>query len=218
MAGCEAAVEGMKHQDDLVVLSLQELHSELQLNSSASALIDLSQPPLDLPAAASFLSRVPHMQTIPLTQRGVDKLKDELQRLKTVERHAVIQAIAEARAQGDLSENAEYEAAKDKQGFIEGRILEIESKLAAAKVIDPSKLDAEGKVVFGSTVDLEDESSGSAVTYQIVGDDEADLKLGLISISSPIARALIGKEVGDIAEVQAPGGVKSYEVMAVRYV
>ncbi|HOX69497.1 MAG: transcription elongation factor GreA [Rhizobacter sp.] len=158
------------------------------------------------------------MQTIPLTQRGVDKLKDELQRLKSVERHAVIQAIAEARAQGDLSENAEYEAAKDKQGFIEGRILEIESKLAAAKVIDPSTLDAEGKVVFGATVDLEDESSGSSVTYQIVGDDEADLKLGLISISSPIARALIGKEVGDIAEVQAPGGVKSYEVMAVRYV
>lgn len=158
------------------------------------------------------------MQTIPLTQRGVDKLKDELQRLKSVERHAVIQAIAEARAQGDLSENAEYEAAKDKQGFIEGRILEIESKLAAAKVIDPSTLDAEGKVVFGATVDLEDESSGSSVTYQIVGDDEADLKLGLISISSPIARALIGKEVGDIAEVQAPGGVKSYEVIAVRYV
>jgi transcription elongation factor GreA len=157
------------------------------------------------------------MQTIPLTQRGADKLKDELQRLKTVERHAVIQAIAEARAQGDLSENAEYEAAKDKQGFIEGRILDIEGKLAAAKVIDPSALDAEGKVVFGSTVDLEDEASGAAVTYQIVGDDEADLKLGLISISSPIARALIGKEVGDIAEVQAPGGVKSYEVMAVRY-
>ncbi len=157
------------------------------------------------------------MQTIPLTRRGADKLKDELQRLKTVERHAVIQAIAEARAQGDLSENAEYEAAKDKQGFIEGRILEIESKLAAAKVIDPSVLDAEGKVVFGSTVDLEDEASGNPVTYQIVGDDEADLKLGLISISSPIARALIGKEVGDIAEVQAPGGVKSYEVIAVRY-
>ena len=157
------------------------------------------------------------MQTIPLTRRGADKLKDELQRLKTVERHAVIQAISEARAQGDLSENAEYEAAKDKQGFIEGRILDIEGKLAAAKVIDPSTLDAEGKVVFGSTVDLEDEASGTAVTYQIVGDDEADLKLGLISISSPIARALIGKEVGDIAEVQAPGGVKSYEVMAVRY-
>lgn len=157
------------------------------------------------------------MQTIPLTQRGADKLKDELQRLKTVERHAVIQAIAEARAQGDLSENAEYEAAKDKQGFIEGRILDIEGKLAAAKIINPASLDAEGKVVFGSTVDLEDETSGTAVTYQIVGDDEADLKLGLISISSPIARALIGKEVGDIAEVQAPGGVKSYEVMAVRY-
>ena len=157
------------------------------------------------------------MQTIPLTHRGAVKLKDELHRLKTVERHAVIQAIAEARAQGDLSENAEYEAAKDKQGFIEGRILDIEGKLAAAKVIDPSTLDAEGKVVFGSTVDLEDEASGTAVTYQIVGDDEADLKLGLISISSPIARALIGKEVGDIAEVQAPGGVKSYEVMAVRY-
>ena len=157
------------------------------------------------------------MQTIPLTKRGAEKLKDELQRLKTVERHAVIQAIAEARAQGDLSENAEYEAAKDKQGFIEGRILEIESKLAAAKVIDPSTLDAEGLVVFGSTVDLEDESSGASVTYQIVGDDEADLKLKLVSISSPIARALIGKQVGDIAEVQAPGGVKSYEVMAVRY-
>jgi len=157
------------------------------------------------------------MQTIPLTQRGADKLKDELQRLKTVERHSVIQAIAEARAQGDLSENAEYEAAKDKQGFIEGRILDIEGKLAAAKIINPASLDAEGKVVFGSTVDLEDEASGAAVTYQIVGDDEADVKLGLISISSPIARALIGKEVGDIAEVQAPGGVKSYEVMAVRY-
>ncbi len=157
------------------------------------------------------------MQTIPLTQRGAAKLKDELHRLKTVERHAVIQAIAEARAQGDLSENAEYEAAKDKQGFIEGRILDIESKLAAAKIIDPSTLNAEGKVVFGSTVALEDETSGAAVTYQIVGDDEADLKLGLISISSPIARALIGREVGDIAVVQAPGGLKNYEVMAVRY-
>ncbi len=158
------------------------------------------------------------MQTTPLTRRGFEKLKDELHQLKTVERHAVIAAISEARAQGDLSENAEYEAAKDKQGFIEGRILEIDSKLAAAKIIDPSALDAEGKIVFGTTVDLEDESSGTAVTYQIVGDDEADLKLGLVSISSPIARALIGKEVGDIAEVQAPGGVKSYEVMAVRYV
>lgn len=157
------------------------------------------------------------MNTIPLTRRGADKLKDELHRLKTVERHEVIRAIAEARAQGDLSENAEYEAAKDKQGFIEGRILEIESKMAAAQVIDPSTLDAEGRVVFGATVDLEDEDSGAKVTYQIVGDDEADLKLGLISISSPIARALIGKVVGDVAEVRAPGGVKHYEVLAVRY-
>ncbi len=158
------------------------------------------------------------MATVPLTVRGAEKLKAELQRLKTVERHAVIQAIAEARAQGDLSENAEYDAAKDKQGFIEGRILELEAKLAAAQVIDPRTLDADGKVVFGATVDLEDEGSGASVTYQIVGDDEADLKLGLISISSPIARALIGKEAGDVAEVQAPGGVKSYEIVGVRYV
>jgi len=157
------------------------------------------------------------MVTIPLTVRGAEKLKEELARLKGVERHAVIQAISEARAQGDLSENAEYEAAKDKQGFIEGRILDIEGKLAAARIIDPATLNAEGKVVFGSTIDLEDEASGAKVTYQIVGDDEADLKLRLISISSPIARALIGKEVGDVAEVQAPGGVKHYEVMAVRY-
>jgi transcription elongation factor GreA len=157
------------------------------------------------------------MATIPLTKRGAEKLKEELQRLKSVERHAVIQAIAEARAQGDLSENAEYDAAKDKQGFIEGRIIEIEGKLAAAQVIDPATLDAGGRVVFGSTVDLEEEPSGAKVTYQIVGDDEADLKLGLISISSPIARALIGKEAGDVAEVQAPGGVKHYEIMDVRY-
>ncbi|MBC7735132.1 MAG: transcription elongation factor GreA [Bacteriovorax sp.] len=157
------------------------------------------------------------MVTIPLTVRGAEKLKEELARLKGVERHAVIQAISEARAQGDLSENAEYEAAKDKQGFIEGRILDIEGKLAAARIIDPATLNAEGRVVFGSTIDLEDEANGAKVTYQIVGDDEADLKLSLISISSPIARALIGKEVGDVAEVQAPGGVKHYEVMAVRY-
>jgi transcription elongation factor GreA len=157
------------------------------------------------------------MSTIPLTKRGAEKLKDELHRLKTVERHAVIQAIAEARAQGDLSENAEYDAAKDKQGFIEGRILEIEGKLAAAQIIDPTTLDAGGRVVFGTTVELEEEESGAPVTYQIVGDDEADLKLGLISISSPIARALIGKVVGDVAEVRAPGGVKNYEIVAVRY-
>jgi transcription elongation factor GreA len=157
------------------------------------------------------------MTTIPITKRGAEKLKEELHRLKTVERHAVIQAISEARAQGDLSENAEYEAAKDKQGFIEGRILEIEGKLAAAQIIDPSTLDAGGRVVFGSTVLLEDEASGNQVTYQIVGDDEADIKLGLVSISSPIARALIGKEAGDVAAVQAPGGVKNYEIIEVRY-
>ncbi|HMO47188.1 MAG TPA: transcription elongation factor GreA [Rubrivivax sp.] len=158
------------------------------------------------------------MSTTPLTRRGSEKLKEELQRLKSVERHAVIQAIAEARAQGDLSENAEYEAAKDKQGFIEGRILEIEGKLATAQIIDPATLDADGRVVFGSTVDLEDEGNGARVTYQIVGDDEADLKLGLISISSPIARALIGRSAGDVAEVRAPGGLKSYEIIGVRYV
>ena len=158
------------------------------------------------------------MSTTPLTRRGHEKLKQELHRLKSVERHAVIQAIAEARAQGDLSENAEYEAAKDKQGFIEGRILEIEAKLATAQVIDPTSLEADGRIVFGSTVELEDEASGARVTYQIVGDDEADLKLGLISISSPIARALIGRSAGDVAEVKAPGGLKSYEVIEVRYV
>ena len=158
------------------------------------------------------------MLTIPLTRRGAELLKSELHRLKSVERHAVIQAISEARAQGDLSENAEYEAAKDKQGFIEGRIKELESKLAAAQVIEPGALDAGGKVVFGTTVDLEDEASGAKVTYQIVGDDEADLKQGLVSISSPIARALIGKEAGDVAEVHAPGGVRRWEIVDVRYV
>jgi transcription elongation factor GreA len=158
------------------------------------------------------------MTTIPVTLRGAEKLKDELHRLKTVERPSVINAIAEARAQGDLSENAEYEAAKDRQGFIEGRIAEIESKLSAAQIIDPARVDAGGRVVFGATVELEDEKTGDAVTYQIVGEDEADLKLGLINISSPIARALIGKEEGDVAEVQAPGGVKRYDIVAVRYV
>ena len=158
------------------------------------------------------------MATIPLTRRGAEKLREELNRLKSVERHAAIQAIAEARSHGDISENAEYEAAKDKQGFIEGRIAEVESKLAAAQTIDPAALDADGRVVFGSTVDLEDEDSGAKVTYQIVGDDEADLKQGLVSISSPIARALIGKVEGDIAEVQAPGGLKHWEIVEVRYV
>jgi transcription elongation factor GreA len=158
------------------------------------------------------------MSTIPITKRGAELLKEELQRLKHVERPEVVQAIAEARAQGDLSENAEYDAAKDKQGFIEGRIKDIEGKLSAAQIIDPTTLDAGGRVVFGTTVDLEEETSGEKVTYQIVGDDEADLKLGLVSISSPIARALIGKEAGDVAKVQAPSGVRSYEVIDVRYV
>ncbi len=158
------------------------------------------------------------MSTIPITKRGAEMLKDELQRLKTKERPAVVNAIAEARAQGDLSENAEYEAAKDRQGFIEGRIQEIDSKLAAAQVIDPAAVDAGGRVVFGATVELEEESSGEAVRYQIVGEDEADLKKGLINIGSPIARALIGKEEGDTAEVQAPSGLKRYEIVAVRYV
>ena len=157
------------------------------------------------------------MATIPISKGGAEKLKTELHQLKTVQRPWVINAIAEARAQGDLSENAEYEAAKDRQGFIEGRIRELEGKLAAAQIIDPSSLDAGGRVVFGATVDLEDESSGTPVTYQIVGEDEADLKLGLINISSPIARALIGKEEGDTAEVQAPGGLKRYEIVAVHY-
>jgi transcription elongation factor GreA len=158
------------------------------------------------------------MSTIPITKRGAESLKAELHKLKTVERPWVINAISEARAQGDLSENAEYESAKDRQGFIEGRIQEVEGKLSAAQIIDPSALDAGGRVVFGATVDLEDEDSGQAVQYQIVGEDEADLKLGRVNVSSPIARALIGKEVGDTAEVNAPGGIKRYEVMAVSYI
>ncbi|KAF1019077.1 MAG: Transcription elongation factor GreA [Paracidovorax wautersii] len=157
------------------------------------------------------------MATLPITKRGAEKLKAELHQLKTVERPSVINAIAEARAQGDLSENAEYEAAKDRQGFIEGRIKEVEGKLAAAQVIDPSSVDAGGRVVFGATVELEDEASGEVVKYQIVGEDEADLKLGLINVGSPIGRALIGKEEGDTAEVQAPGGLKHYEIISVQY-
>jgi transcription elongation factor GreA len=157
------------------------------------------------------------MATIPITKRGAEMLKVELHRLKTVERPAVVAAIAEARAQGDLSENADYDAAKDRQGFIEGRIQEIEGKLSVAQVIDPSGVDGGGRVVFGATVELEDEESGDTVKYQIVGEDEADLKHGLINISSPIARALIGKEEGDMAEVLAPGGVRRYEVVAVSY-
>ncbi len=158
------------------------------------------------------------MATLPITKRGADILKAELHKLKTVERPAVINAIAEARAQGDLSENAEYESAKDKQGFVEGRIQEIEGKLSVAQIINPAELDAGGRVVFGTTVLLEDEDSGDQFTYQIVGEDEADIKLGLVNINSPIARALIGKEEGDVAEVQAPGGLRRYEVVTVSYI
>ena len=158
------------------------------------------------------------MSTVPLTKRGAALLRDELQRLKSVERPAVVNSIAEARAQGDLSENAEYDAAKEKQGFIEGRIAEIESKLAGAQVIDPTAVEADGRVIFGATVELEETASGEMVTYQIVGDDEADIDHGLVSISSPIARALIGKSEGDIASVQAPSGAREYEVIAVKYV
>ena len=158
------------------------------------------------------------MNKTPLTVAGAEKLRTELHRLKTIERPSVIAAIAEARSHGDLSENAEYEAAKDRQGFIEGRIMEVESKLANGQIIDPKLLDADGRCVFGATVELEDMDSGQVVTYQIVGDDEADIKDNKISISSPIARALIGKYAGDVAEVKAPGGVREYEVIDVRYI
>ena len=157
------------------------------------------------------------MNTVPLTVYGAELLRLELHRLKTIDRPAVVLAIAEARAQGDLSENAEYDAAKEQQGFIEGRIQDLEGKLSNAQIIDPKTLDAEGRVVFAATVNLEDIDSGATVSYQIVGEDEADLKLGKISIISPIARALIGKTEGDIAVVQAPGGKREYEILTVRY-
>lgn len=157
------------------------------------------------------------MPTIPLTRRGAQLLRDELARLKSVDRPSVIESIAEARAQGDLSENAEYDAARERQGFVEGRIAEIESKLGNAQIIDPEDVDAEGRVVFGATVDIEDIESGDRKTYQIVGEDEADIKKGLVSVTSPIARALIAREAGDVVEVQAPGGAREYEILAVRY-
>ncbi|WP_341675148.1 transcription elongation factor GreA [Niveibacterium sp. SC-1] len=157
------------------------------------------------------------MNKIPLTVNGAELLRAELQRLKTVDRPAVIEAIAEARSHGDLSENAEYESAKERQGFIEGRIKEVEGKLSNAQIIDPTSLDADGRCVFGATVELEDLESGDTFTYQIVGEDEADSKQGKISVSSPIARALIGKHAGDVAEVQAPGGRRELEVLDVRY-
>lgn len=158
------------------------------------------------------------MSTVPITKYGAELLKEELHRLKTKDRPVVINAIAEARAQGDLSENAEYDAAKERQSFIEGRIAELEGKLGAAQIIDPAVLDAEGRIVFASTVDLEDLESGQQVTYQIVGEDEADLKEKKVSITSPIARALIGKYAGDVVEVNAPSGIREYEVLDVRYI
>ena len=158
------------------------------------------------------------MQKIPLTVAGAEKLKAELQQLKSVARPEVIAAIAEARSHGDLSENAEYEAAKDRQGFIEGRIAELESKLSHAQIIDPEEIHAEGKIVFGATVTVSDLETDEEATYQIVGDDEADIKIGKISVNSPIARAMIGKEEGDVAEVQAPSGVREYDILNVQYI
>lgn len=157
------------------------------------------------------------MSKVPLTVAGAEKLREELHRLKTIERPSVIAAIAEARSHGDLSENAEYDAAKERQGFVEGRIQEVEGKLSNAQIIDPKLLDADGRCVFGATVDIEDQDTGDAVTYQIVGEDEADIKSKKLSIASPMARALIGKYVGDIAQVQAPGGIREYEIIDIRY-
>ena len=158
------------------------------------------------------------MSKIPLTTNGAEKLRAELQELKTVQRPAISTAIGEARSHGDIAENAEYHAAKERQGFIEGRISELEAKLANTQIINPALLDADGRCVFGATVDLEDMKSGEVVTYQIVGDDEGDIKQGKVSIGSPLARALIGKYPGDVAEVQAPGGVREYEILDVKYI
>jgi transcription elongation factor GreA len=157
------------------------------------------------------------MTKVPLTVKGAEKLRAELQDLKGVQRPSIITAISEARAHGDLSENAEYHAAKERQSFVEGRIAELESKLSNAQIIDPTTLEADGRCVFGATVELEDVENGDTVTYQIVGDDEADIKVGKISIGSPLARALIGKSKGDVAEVQAPGGLREYEILDVKY-
>ncbi len=158
------------------------------------------------------------MKRTPMTLRGATRLREELKRLKTVDRPTVIKAIAEARSHGDLSENAEYHAAREQQSFIEGRILDIENRLSNAEIIDVTKLPANGRVVFGATVELEDQSGGVSVRYQLVGDDEADIKQGLLSVSSPIARALIGKSEGDVVDVTTPGGTRSYEIVSVRYV
>ena len=158
------------------------------------------------------------MTRVPITARGAEALRNELRRLKTEDRPNVIKAIAEARAHGDLSENAEYHAAREQQGFIEGRIAEIEGKLGNAEIIDVTQMPQTGKVIFGATVDLEDEDTGAKVTYQIVGEDEADIKANRISVGSPIARAMVGKEEGDVVDVAAPGGRRSYEIVGVRYV
>ena len=158
------------------------------------------------------------MSSVPITKRGAELLKEELHRLKHVERPSVIIAISEARAQGDLSENAEYDAAKEKQGFIEGRIQDLEGKLSAAQIIDPASLDVEGRIVFGATVELEDLEDGTKFTYQIVGDDEADIEVNKISISSPIARALIRKESGDVVKIATPGGEREVEIISVQYI
>lgn len=158
------------------------------------------------------------MSKIPITAVGAERLRAELQELKTVQRPTIVTAIAEARSHGDIAENAEYHAAKERQGFIEGRIAELESKLGNVQIIIPARLDADGRCVFGATVDLEDMKSGEVVTYQIVGDDEGDIKQGKVSIGSPLARALIGKYSGDVAEVQAPGGVREYEILDVKYI
>jgi transcription elongation factor GreA len=158
------------------------------------------------------------MSSIPLTMSGAERLQEELRRLKTVERPEIINAIAEARSQGDLSENAEYDAARERQAFVEGRIKELESTLSNAQIIDPSALDVDGRAVFGATVEIEDLESGERVTYQIVGDVEADIRANRISVSSPVARALIGKSEGDVIEVQAPAGVREYEILGVSYV
>jgi transcription elongation factor GreA len=152
-----------------------------------------------------------------MTLRGAEALRNELKKLKTESRPDVIKAIAEARSHGDLSENAEYHAAREQQGFIEGRIKEIETKLSTAEIIDPSKLPNTGKVVFGAVVELEDQDDAHRVTYQVVGEDEADIRAGRISVTSPIARAVVGKSEGDVVDVTAPGGVRSYEIVAVRY-
>jgi transcription elongation factor GreA len=169
-------------------------------------------------AGASFFQEiVREMPGIPITARGAEKLKAELQRLKAVDRPAIIQAIKDAREKGDLSENAEYDAARERQGFIEGRIKELEGKLGSLQIIDPASVDSAGRIVFGATVELEDQSSGELVKYQIVGDDEADIKAGLISVSSPIARALIGRTEGDMAQVLAPAGKREYSIVSVVY-